>query len=81
MSSVPNSVLGVVFYTAVLVGAPLGLLDRPPVGLLFLGASAATVALTLYLSYLLLLVVKAPCKLCFTSHGINLAIFMILLLR
>ena len=77
----PNSVLGMVFYAAVLGGTPVGLLDRQPIWLLFIGASVVSVALGLYLAYSLLFVVKVPCKLCFTAHGINMVILVILLLR
>lgn len=77
----PNSLLGLIYYLALLGGTLLGLLDRPPVLGLFLAASLLTVVLAVYLSYSLLFVVRVPCKLCFTSHGINTIIFVLLLSR
>ena len=77
----PNSLLGQGFYLAILVGLPLGLLDDPTMSRAYLAASLVTVVLGIYLSYSLLFVTRVPCKLCFTSHGINLAIFGLLLLR
>ena len=77
----PNSVLGQLFYLALLAGAPLGLLDWPAPFVLYLGASLVTVALAVYLSYSLLFITRVPCVLCFTTHGINAAIFLLLILR
>ena len=76
----PNSVLGQVFYAALLVGAPLGLLDQPLLLALYRAGSLVTVALAIYLSYALLFVMRVPCPLCFASHGINAVIFVLLLL-
>ena len=77
----PNSVLGQAFYLALLVGTPLGLLDRPALFALYLGASLLTVGLAVFLSYSLLFITRVPCVLCFTSHGINAVIFLLLILR
>ena len=77
----PNSVLGIVFYAALLGSAPVGFLDRQLIWLLFLGASVVSVALGVYLAHSLLFVIRVPCKLCFAAHGINTAIFLILLLQ
>ena len=77
----PNSVLGQLFYVALLAGLPLGLLDQPALFILYLGASLATVALAVYLSYSLLFITRVPCVLCFTTHGINAVIFVLLILR
>ena len=75
----PNSVLGQLFYAALLVGVPLGLLDQPLLLALYRAGSLATVALAVYLSYTLLFVMRVPCPLCFASHGINTVIFVLLL--
>ena len=40
-----------------------------------------SVALGVYLAHSLLFVIRVPCKLCFSAHGINLAILLILLLQ
>ncbi len=77
----PNSLLGQIYYLALLVGTPRGLLDQPPTLWLYLGASLLTVVLGVYLSYSLLFVTRVPCKLCFASHGINAVIFALLLPR
>lgn len=77
----PNSVLGQAFYLALLVGTPLGLLDGPQLFRFYLGASLLTVALAVYLSYSLLFITRVPCVLCFTSHGINTVLFLLLMLR
>ena len=77
---IPNSVLGQVFY-AVLITAVLGdfLFTRPFVYFFLLG-SFLTVLLGVYLTYSLLFLTRVPCKLCFTSHGINLVIFVLLVM-
>ena len=77
----PNSVLGQAFYLALLAGTPLGLLDRPELFVLYLGASLLTVGLAVFLSYSLLFITRVPCVLCFTSHGINAIIFLLLIVR
>ena len=76
---VPNSVLGQLFYLSLLLGVWLGLLDGS-LRMLYLVGSAVTVGLAAYLSNSLLYVIRVPCALCFTSHGINLAIFTLLVL-
>ena len=76
----PNSLLGQVFYVALFVGVPLGFLENPMLFRLYLGASLVTVGLGLYLSYSLLFITRVRCPLCFTSHGLNAAIFVLLLL-
>ena len=77
---VPNSVLGQLFYLAIMAGLPGGGLLTPPVFYLYLGASLLTVLMGLFLTYSLIFVTRVPCKLCFTSHAINLAIFLGLLI-
>ncbi len=76
----PNSVLGLVYYLALLVGVGLGSIDGAFLHAL-LGASTMTVALAFYLSYSLLFVLRVPCRLCFTSHGLNIALCALLWLR
>lgn len=77
---VPNSLLGQIFYTSLLAGAPAGALDVPWLRLAWLGASLATVALGAYLTWSLLFVTRVSCVLCFTSHAINAVIFGLLVL-
>ena len=74
----PNSVLGQVFYAALVIGALTGRFEGGPLTL-YLLASLVTVTLGAYLTYSLLFLTRVPCKLCFTSHFINLVIFIMLL--
>lgn len=76
----PNSLLGQVFYAALLAGAACGRLADPGLWPFFFGASLVTVCLGVHLSYVLLFVLRAPCPLCFASHGINAVICGLLLL-
>ena len=75
----PNSVLGQVYYAALIVGTPLNLLDHGGSHTLFLAASVLTVLLAIYLTYSLLFITRVPCTLCFASHAANVAIFFLLL--
>ena len=76
----PNSVLGQVFYVALIAGVLGGFLFSPPVYYAYLGASVVTVSLGVFLTYSLLFLTRVACTLCFTSHGINFIIFLILIL-
>ncbi len=67
----PNSLLGQIYYVALLVAAPFGLLADPWAWRLLAAASLVTVGLGIYLSYALLAVLRVPCPLCFVAHGIN----------
>lgn len=70
---VPNSALGILVYTYFI----LDLFFFPPwLGLLLAGLALAR---SLYLTYSLLFVTKIPCVLCFTSHALNLALFVLYL--
>ena len=76
---VPNSLLGQLFYVAILIGTVSRLLFVEPFYFLFLSASFLTVLLAIYLSYSLLFLTRIRCFLCFTSHLINLIIFILLI--
>ena len=76
----PNSLLGQLFYLALLAGTVADWLADPRLWTLYLGVSLLTVGLGVYLSYALLFVLRVPCPLCFTSHGINAIICGLLLL-
>jgi len=68
---VPNSAFGIGIYTYIL----LDLFWFPgTIGLVLLGMALFR---SIYLAYSLLFVTKIPCPLCFTSHGINLTLFLI----
>ena len=76
----PNSVLGQIFYVALLGGVVFGWLDGPLLAG-YLAASSVTVGMAVYLSYSLLFITKVPCVLCFTSHAINVAIWGLLVVK
>ena len=78
---IPNSILGQLFYATLATVAGTGGLDEPLTRLVLFGASGVSVLLGVYLTYSLLFVIRASCALCFTSHGINLLLFLILLYR
>lgn len=75
----PNSVLGQGWYMTLLVSAAAGSLSHPQWWWALLAASAATVLLGAFLTWSLLFITRVPCRLCFTSHAVNLAIFLLLL--
>jgi uncharacterized membrane protein len=75
----PNAVLGLVFYVMLAAAALEGGLDEPSIRLAMLGATGATVALGLFLTYSLLFVIRVKCVLCLSSHVVNLALFGIVL--
>ena len=74
----PNSLLGQLFYLAILAATFANLIFLKPYSWLFLSASFLTVLLGIYLSYSLLYLTRIRCVLCFTSHAINGVIFLIL---
>lgn len=68
---IPNSVFGLFVYSYVIAD----LYFFPPhLGFILL---AFAVLRSVYLVYSLLFVTKIPCPLCFTSHGINLTLFIL----
>ena len=73
---VPNSLLGMAYYLAVIGRAIAGV---APAWLMtaYRLVALGTVALGAYLSYSLLVVTRVPCVLCFTAHGINLGIALL----
>lgn len=77
----PNSVLGQLYYGALMIGIATGSIWRTPVEWLTLIASLATVVIGAYLTWSLLFRTRVNCVLCFTSHAINLAILLLLLSR
>lgn len=72
---VPNSLLGIGVYGYLVAGSPF----FPPL----LGWVLLSFALirSVYLFYSLLFVTKIPCVLCFTSHALNLTLFLIFTYR
>ncbi|MDA2938984.1 vitamin K epoxide reductase family protein [Acidobacteria bacterium AH-259-A15] len=78
---IPNSVLGQLFYAALIAGVLGNFLLTKPFYFFYLFASLLTVLLGVFLTYSLLFLTRLPCKLCFTSHGINFVIFILLVTR
>lgn len=77
---IPNSVLGQIYYLALLGGLGGGVLFAAPFYSFYLLASGLTVLLAVYLTYSLLFWTRVPCILCLTSHAINVVLFITLLL-
>ena len=77
---VPNSALGQLFYLALALGVVSGVLFANPFFIVYLAFSGLTVMVGLFLTYSLLFLTRVPCPLCFTSHGINFVIFILLVM-
>jgi len=74
---VPNSLLGMIYYVALMALAVAG--TAPPwLDLAYRLVAWGTVALGVFLTYSLLFITRVPCVLCFTSHALNLVIAIIL---
>jgi uncharacterized membrane protein len=77
---VPNSLLGIIYYAALILWAAApGLAPAWFVSLL-IAASAVTVILGFYLIYSLLAKLHTHCPLCYTAHAINAALLVLLVL-
>ncbi|MFB3922618.1 MAG: vitamin K epoxide reductase family protein [Terriglobia bacterium] len=88
--SVPNSLVGIVFYLAILIWLPWTSdvhfqeehlwLVLGWTGALILG-SAASVILGFYLMNALRHILRTDCPLCYTAHAINALLLLLLILR
>jgi uncharacterized membrane protein len=78
-TGVPNSLLGLVYYAAVLVMTPF--LSHPVIWMIAVVASVLASAFSLYLAYSLLFVTRMPCPFCWTGHIINWLLLMLLIVR
>ncbi len=90
---VPNSLLGIVYYVALIIGAMkdwsyginlylhLTNVVFPFTFGLLIFISAGTVALGFYLIYALRWKLQIDCPLCYTAHAINAALLVLLILR
>jgi uncharacterized membrane protein len=88
--SVPNSLLGIVYYVLLIVWITLvphhvsisGHVFRPfdNLGLFLLGASLSTVVLGFYLIHALRRALHTDCPLCYAAHAINMVLFVLLIL-
>ena len=87
---VPNSLLGMLYYLSLLVWvwlAPRHATFSDPLhrafemaGVLLLGASFFAVVFGFYLVHALRRVLRTHCPLCYAAHGINIVLFVLLLL-
>ena len=75
---VPNSLLGALYYVAIILGVALAVDSGMMLWITYV--SWFVVAVGLFLVYSLLFVVKTPCILCFLSHTLNVLIAIILTL-
>ena len=72
---VPNSAFGIVIYSYLILGA---FFFSPMIGLALISLALLR---SLYLAYSLIFITKIPCVLCFTSHAINLLLFLLHLVK
>ncbi len=76
---VPNSLLGMLYYLALMVLAAIGTGSLPAwIPAAYRAVAWGTVVLGLFLTYSLLFITRVPCVLCFTSHVLNAVIAIIL---
>lgn len=75
----PNSVLGLVFYLALLCMMPF--LSNSTVWMFALTASTVAAAFSVYLAYSLLFITRMPCAYCWTGHAINWLLLGLLIVR
>jgi uncharacterized membrane protein len=74
---VPNSLLGGLYYLIVIV-LLFGGWTEAPIGAALIAVAWFTVALSLFLAYSLIFIIKIPCPLCFAGHTINLALAILM---
>jgi uncharacterized membrane protein len=75
---VPNSLIGMLFYILVVASAAAGM--GSALWLAALIASWIAVGLGVYLVHSLLFKLRIPCVLCYTAHGLNLIIALLMLI-
>ena len=81
MFGAPNSVLGLVVYVALIIWALWPASTSVWWQAITLGLTVAmwaAVALGIYLTYALIVVLQVSCRLCLTSHALNLLLAMLL---
>ncbi len=74
----PNSLLGVVYYLLVIARALAGRPEWEHADFFVILVSATTVVLGFYLIYALRRKLHTNCPMCYTAHGINLALLALL---
>jgi uncharacterized membrane protein len=78
-TGVPNALLGLCFYSAMLVMTPF--LSHPAIWTIAVVAALLASALSLYLAYSLLFVTRMPCPYCWTGHVANWLLLILLIVR
>jgi uncharacterized membrane protein len=78
IGGVPNALLGLGYYAA--LGCAVPFFSYAGVWWPALAAAAAAAAFSAYLAYSLLFVTKMPCVYCWTSHTVNAALLVLVLL-
>ena len=79
---VPNSLLGVLYYAALIGWVVAGSMLRIAwLSWALIAVGVATVALGFYLVYALRRILYIDCPLCYTAHAINAALLILLILQ
>ena len=78
MFGIPNAAFGVAYYAALAIAT--GLFGIPAVWWLAFVAAALAAAGSVYLAYSLLFVTRMPCVYCWTSHVVNWALLIAVVL-
>jgi uncharacterized membrane protein len=74
---VPNSLLGVLYYSTVILLLVIGW-TAGPIATATIAVAWFTVALGVFLAYSLFFIIKIPCPLCLTGHTMNLLLAVLL---
>ncbi len=69
LGGIPNALFGMAYYAGVAACVPF--LQVHAVGVAAWAASLAAAAASIYLAHSLLFVTRMPCAYCWTSHGVN----------
>ena len=75
----PNSLLGIGFYLAMMAGLPF-MADALALRMTLLAAEVLVFLVGVYLIYVLRVRLRASCPLCYLAHGVNTAILVLMLL-
>lgn len=81
-AGIPNAIIGIAWYSVLLLWSLTGLLTALPSWtetLIMLGA-AGSFGISVYLIFILLVVLRQACTLCYIAHGINALTLLALLL-
>jgi uncharacterized membrane protein len=76
-----NALMGIWYYGFVFLAAATGWLGHKSVGSFLLLLSWVSLAVSLYLAYVLMYRLRVTCTLCFISHGVNLLLSLCLFLE